>query len=123
MDANLRIVQEFRLEHRHRDGGWGAMEPEQHDSSSHDGERSWLRGTIFRCRSCDETVTLTTDGGGDEVHDAGATTRTTLAALCAEAADDVVEDRQAPPERVDADPLVDAVEALHEPLLGVQPER
>ena len=41
----------------------------------------------------------------------------------AEAADHVVEDRQAPAQRVERDPLVDAVEALEEALVGVEPER
>lgn len=64
MDANLRIQQEFNLEHRHFDGSWASMEPIRHDPAAHDGERSWLRRVIFRCRTCEETVTLTT--GGDE---------------------------------------------------------
>ena len=41
----------------------------------------------------------------------------------AEAADHVVQDRQPPAQRVDRDPLVDAVEALEEALLGLEPER
>ena len=39
----------------------------------------------------------------------------------AEAADHVVENGQAPAQRVDADTLVDAVESLHETLVGIEP--
>jgi hypothetical protein len=59
MDPNLRIAQEFRIEHRHGDGSWSPLEPIQHDSAAHDGERSWLKRTIFRCAECDETVRVT----------------------------------------------------------------
>src|SRR6187402_1461437 len=41
----------------------------------------------------------------------------------AEAADHVVEDRQAPAQRIDRDALVDAMEPLEEALLGVEPQR
>jgi hypothetical protein len=43
--------------------------------------------------------------------------------LAAEATDHVVEDRQAPAEGVDCDPLVEPMEALEEPLVGFEPER
>lgn len=69
MDPNLRIAQEFRIEHRHTDGGWSPLEPIHHDSAAHDGERSWLRRTVFRCSSCPESVTLTTGGDEDGVVD------------------------------------------------------
>jgi hypothetical protein len=65
MDPNIRIAQELRLEHHHRDGSRSPMEPNDHDSADHDAERSWLRRTIFRCTACDEQVSVTT-GGLDE---------------------------------------------------------
>jgi len=59
MDANLRIAQGLHLEHRHSDGSWSPMEPEPHGEPEHDAERSWLRGQIFRCPTCDEVVAVT----------------------------------------------------------------
>jgi len=66
MDPNLRIAQEYRIEHRHADGSWSPLEPIHHDSAAHDAERSWLRRAIFRCSRCDETVTVTVGMGEDE---------------------------------------------------------
>lgn len=67
MDPNLRIAQQFQVEHRHSDGSWSPMEPNHHESADHDAERSWLRRTIFRCSSCEEEVAVTvgTDEEGD----------------------------------------------------------
>jgi hypothetical protein len=62
MDPNIRVLQEFRIEHRHSDGSWQALQEVPHDSAAHDGERSWLRRAIFRCSTCDEQVTVTVDG-------------------------------------------------------------
>jgi hypothetical protein len=59
MEPNLRIAQEFRIEHRHKDGSWAGLEPIEHDSAAHDGERSWLHRAIFRCTTCDEAITVT----------------------------------------------------------------
>ena len=59
MDPNLRIAQEFRIEHRHSDGTWSPLEPNHHGPAEHDAERSWLKRTIYRCPSCDQTVTVT----------------------------------------------------------------
>ncbi len=69
MDANLRMAQEFRLEHRHGIDAWSPMEPIHHDSAAHDGERSWLHGLLFRCRTCDETVTITAGANEGNVVD------------------------------------------------------
>jgi hypothetical protein len=66
MDPNIRIAQELFLEHRHDDGSWASMTRVEHDSADHDSERSWLRRTIFRCNSCDEQVSVTTDGADEE---------------------------------------------------------
>jgi len=65
MDPNVRIAQEFRIEHRHGDGTWSPLEPIHHDPAAHDAERSWLRRTIFRCTTCDEAVSVT-EGGLEE---------------------------------------------------------
>lgn len=67
MDPNFRIAQEFRIEHRHSDGNWSPLEPNQHDSAAHDGERSWIKRTVFRCKGCEETVTVTTGGAEDDL--------------------------------------------------------
>jgi len=64
MDPNLRIAQQFQVEHRHSDGSWSPLEPIHHESAAHDAERSWLRRTIFRCTSCAEEVAVTE--GADE---------------------------------------------------------
>ena len=59
----LRFVETaYRIQHQHRDGTWAQFEedptPLPHGSAEHDPERSWLRGRIFRCKSCDEAVTI-----------------------------------------------------------------
>jgi hypothetical protein len=68
MDPNLRIAQEFQLEHRHADGSWERLERVEHDAAAHDAERSWLRRAIFRCRACGEEVAVTTCAA-DDVHE------------------------------------------------------
>ena len=59
MDPNIRIVQALRLEHRHSDGTWSPMEPAHHGQPEHDSERGWLKGLIFRCKTCSEEVAVT----------------------------------------------------------------
>jgi hypothetical protein len=66
MDPNLRIAQQFRVEHHHSDGSWSPLEPQHHESADHDAERSWLRRTIFRCASCNEEVAVTELADEDE---------------------------------------------------------
>ncbi len=69
MDRWADISAQLHLEHRHSDGSWSRLELSPHDSAEVDPERSWLRGTIFRCKSCDEQVVVSTDGQpapGDE---------------------------------------------------------
>ena len=59
-DARFREL-EFQISHRHADGGWGRMEEEEssrHDAAQHDPERRWGIRRIFKCTTCDETVTL-----------------------------------------------------------------
>ena len=51
----------YRVMHEHRDGSWGEMQEvrRSHESAAgHDPERQWLLGRLFRCTSCDESVTL-----------------------------------------------------------------
>ena len=40
------------------------MEPAHHGQPEHDSERSWLKGLIFRCTTCQDEVAVTQ--GGDE---------------------------------------------------------
>jgi hypothetical protein len=65
MDPNARIAQELLLEHRHDDGSWSRMERVEHDSTDHDAERSWLRRMIFRCTTCDEEVSVVSEGADE----------------------------------------------------------
>jgi hypothetical protein len=65
MDPNLRIAQEFRIEHRHSDGTWSPLEPVHHGEPEHDAERSWIRRRIFRC-PCGEEIAVTDAGNEDE---------------------------------------------------------
>jgi hypothetical protein len=63
MDQIRFVESAYQIQHRHRDGSWGVMEEEEprplhHTSAEHDPERNWLRGRIFRCRTCDESVTI-----------------------------------------------------------------
>lgn len=56
----------LRIEHRHDDGTWGALErrPAHHDVADHDPERAWVDGEIYACSSCDEVVRVHTREGG-----------------------------------------------------------
>jgi hypothetical protein len=66
MDPNVRIAQELLLEHRHSDGSWTPMKRVDPDSTNHDAERSWLHRTIFRCSTCDEEVSVSTNGDEED---------------------------------------------------------
>ena len=59
MDPNIRFVQALRLELRHSDGTWSPMVPAHHGQPEHDSERGWLKGLIFRCKTCSEEVAVT----------------------------------------------------------------
>jgi hypothetical protein len=58
MDRSFEIL--YRIEHRHSDGRWGDMVEDRahHDSAQHDPERGWNLRRIFRCTSCEESLTL-----------------------------------------------------------------
>ena len=89
---------------------------------SHDDEAGWSEGVVFVCKGCDEQVRVR--HREDRTRPAGATPTTHGSRRsAAEAADHVVEDRQSPAQRLDRDALVDAVEALEEALVGIEPER
>jgi hypothetical protein len=52
--------EEFRIQHRHRDGSYADLEevPTHHDSAQHDPERWWGKVRTFRCTKCEETVLI-----------------------------------------------------------------
>jgi hypothetical protein len=54
------ILTTFQMEHHHGDGSRGAMVEERlhPDVATDDPERSWGQGRIFRCKSCDEAVSI-----------------------------------------------------------------
>jgi hypothetical protein len=60
MDYSRITEVQYRIEHRHEDGGWAPMIEEQdhHDAAEHDPERSWGKGRLFRCTKCDEGVLI-----------------------------------------------------------------
>ena len=64
MDQRIQQLQ-YRIEHEHGDGSWGAMieQPAHHDPAAHDPERGWALHRIFRCSTCGGTVTLVRDEG------------------------------------------------------------
>ena len=49
-----------RLQHHHGGNEWHDMEAVSsgHDSAGADPERNWVRGRIFRCKSCEDEVLL-----------------------------------------------------------------
>jgi hypothetical protein len=52
---------ELQVSHRHSDGSWAPMRqvPSHHDAAQHDPEREWPWHRIFKCDSCEETITVT----------------------------------------------------------------
>jgi hypothetical protein len=52
----------LRFQHQHDDGTWGQFEPRpaHHDPADHDPERDWAQGTIYKCGTCDEEITVST---------------------------------------------------------------
>jgi hypothetical protein len=60
MDPRILELQ-YRVEHEHADGSWGALVEEGPplDSAETDPERRWSLRRVFRCTSCDQLVTLT----------------------------------------------------------------
>jgi hypothetical protein len=63
VDPATRAEVEYRIQHRHRDGTWGDMHPVgHHGPAAHDPERHWAFRRIFRCDTCEETVTISAEG-------------------------------------------------------------
>jgi hypothetical protein len=50
----------LHLEHRHSDGSWSELERTHHDPADHDQERAWANGEVYRCKTCDEQVRIST---------------------------------------------------------------
>jgi hypothetical protein len=93
MDQLRYVEAVYRIQHQHPDGSWGLMEEEEptrlhHTPTEHDPERGWLRGRIFRCKSCAEVMTVVPGAEGSVLVAPG-----TVAGSAAETAGHVVEDR------------------------------
>jgi hypothetical protein len=60
MDQARIVEMALRIEHRHGDGSWGEFQEDRshHSPSDHDPERLWGIRRIFRCTSCDDSVTI-----------------------------------------------------------------
>jgi hypothetical protein len=59
MDPARLVEIEYRVSHRHNDGSTSPMvEVTHHDAAAHDPERRWGLRRIFRCTTCEETVTI-----------------------------------------------------------------
>ena len=114
---------DLRLQHQHADGSWGTLEPGRAamtPAERRSGARLGRTVVIYACTTCDELVRVA--HGERRPRPRGRLTPG-REPTAAEAADHVVEDRQPEPQRVERDALVDAVEALEEPLVRVEAER
>ena len=50
------VAESLRIEHRHGDGSWAAMErADPHDPAELDPEREWERGHVYVCE-CGEEI-------------------------------------------------------------------
>lgn len=45
-----------QMQHAHDDGTWHEMEQVEAEAATEDPERGWIRGFIFRCKSCSEEI-------------------------------------------------------------------
>lgn len=53
-------IEMARLEHHHGGNDWHEMhEVTPHDAAEADPERSWSRGRIFRCSTCEDEIRVT----------------------------------------------------------------
>jgi hypothetical protein len=70
MDPRI-LELELRISHRHNDGTNSPMVEvtEHHDAAEHDPERQWGIRRIFRCVSCEETVTIESRPGDEGAPD------------------------------------------------------
>lgn len=92
MDQIRFVESAYQIQHQHRDGTWGVMEevepsPLHHTSAEHDPERNWLRGRVFKCKTCDASVTIVPGSEGIPAQPSGV-----IGGSAAETAREVVED-------------------------------
>jgi hypothetical protein len=68
MDPASLVEIEYRVSHQHNDGSSSPMVEltSHHDPAAHDPEPRWGLRRIFRCTSCDETITIEPTGGRDD---------------------------------------------------------
>lgn len=57
------ITLPYRIEHSHTDGTSHPMDKVD-DPTEHDAERTWGLVQLFKCRSCDETVSVIPEDEG-----------------------------------------------------------
>lgn len=66
-------IERALLEHHHGGDEWHRMEEvTPHDAAQHDPERSWGRGRIFRCTTCEDEIRIS---AGDDSANEGARAR------------------------------------------------
>ena len=62
MDISRVRELEYRISHRHKDGGWGEMVevPQHHTAVEHDPERRWgdSDSRLYKCTSCEEWAVI-----------------------------------------------------------------
>jgi hypothetical protein len=65
------LAMAYRIDHRHADGSWGEMVEDRtpHSPAENDPERSWAKHRIFRCTSCDSSVTVVDEEGSPAIAD------------------------------------------------------
>ena len=44
------------MQHGHNDGTWHDMDQVSAEPAHQDPERGWIRGVIFRCRTCEDEI-------------------------------------------------------------------
>ena len=73
MDPARLVEIEYRVSHHHLDGSASPMVEvtSHHDPAAHDPERRWGLRRIFRCTTCDETITIEPAGGPDDASGEG----------------------------------------------------
>ena len=66
------VASGLKVEHRHADGSWVTMEPQEVlDPAEVDPERDWNRGHVYVCPRCAESVRITAPVDEDERSEAG----------------------------------------------------
>ena len=70
MDAQSRMLaMAYRIYHRHAYGSWVEMFEDRspHSPAESDPERGWANHRIFRCTSCDSSVTVIDEEGSPSI--------------------------------------------------------